>query len=77
LIVIVIVPLIVVVWMISGGESALTGRIGRHSTAGLAVVAAASLVAAQLEEGVRRSQPQLGGEGGVVGGPVGQEGPWA
>jgi hypothetical protein len=50
-------------------------RIGRHSTARLAVVAAASLVLAQLDEGVGHSRPHLGGEGGVVGGPVGQEGP--
>jgi hypothetical protein len=74
---IVAVPVVVAVRMISGGGSALTGRIGRHSTAGLAVVAAASLALAQLDEGVGRGHPQLGGEGGVVGGPVGQEGPWA
>jgi hypothetical protein len=75
--VIVVVPMLVVMRMVSRGSSALTGRIGRHSTAGLAVVAAASLVLAQLDEGVGRSHPQLGSEGGVVGGPVGEEGPWA
>jgi hypothetical protein len=47
----------VVVRMAFRGVSALTGRVGRHSTAGLAVVAAARLVLAQLEEGVGRSHP--------------------
>jgi hypothetical protein len=74
---IVVVPMLVVMRMVSRGGSALTGRIGRHSTAGLAVVAAASLVLAQLNEGVGRSHPQLDSEGGVVGGPVGKEGPSA
>src|SRR5260370_33751688 len=74
--VIVVVPVAVVVRMVLGGGSALTGRVGRHSTARLAVVAAARLVLAQLDAGVRRSHPQLGGEGGVVGDPVGQQGPW-
>jgi hypothetical protein len=74
----VVVPVIVsvVVRMVLGGGSALTGRVGRHSTAGLAVVAAASLAFAQLDEGIGRSHPQLGREGGVVGGPVGEQGPW-
>jgi hypothetical protein len=39
--VVVVVPMVVRVRMIIRGGSALTGRIGRHSTAGLAVVAAA------------------------------------
>jgi hypothetical protein len=52
--------LIVVVRMVVGGGSVLTGRIGRHSTAGLAIVAAASLPVAQLDEGVGHNQPQLG-----------------
>ena len=69
----VIVP--VVVRMVSGGRSALTGRVGRHSTAGLAVVAAARLVPAQLDEGVGRSHPQFRRERRVVGDPVGQQGP--
>jgi hypothetical protein len=74
----VVVPVIVsvVVRMVFGGGSALTGRVGRHSTAGLAVVAAASLAFAQLDEGIGGSHPQLGREGGVVGGPVGEQGPW-
>src|SRR5271169_5587333 len=59
----------VVMRMVFGGGSALTGRVGRPSTAGLTVVAAASLALAQLDEGVGRSHPQLGREGGVVGGP--------
>jgi hypothetical protein len=74
---IVVVPVVVVVRMVFRGGAALTGRVGRHSTAGLAVVAAASLVVAQLDEGVGRSHPQLGSKGGVVGGPVGKEGPGA
>ena len=65
----------VVVRVVSGGRSALTGRVGRHSTAGLAVVAAASLVLAQLDEGIGHSHPQLHREGRVIGGPVGQESP--
>jgi type IV secretory pathway VirB2 component (pilin) len=72
-----VVPVVVVVGMVICGGSALTGRIGWHSTAGLAVVAAANLVVAQLEEGVGRSHPQLGSERGVVSGPVGKEGPRA
>ena len=74
---IVVVTMVVAVRTVSRGGSALTGRIGRHSTTGLALVAAASLAPAQLDEGVGRSHPQLGGEGGVIGGPVGQEGTWA
>src|SRR5262245_52103993 len=55
-------------------SSALTGRIGWHSTSGLAVVAAASLAAAQLDERVGRGNTQLGGERGVAAGPVGDHG---
>jgi 6,7-dimethyl-8-ribityllumazine synthase len=36
--------MVVVVGMVIRGGTALTGRIGRHSTAGLAVVAAATLM---------------------------------
>ena len=74
---VVVVPVAVAVRMVLGGGSALTGRVGRHSTAGLAGVAAARLAFAQLDERVGRSHPQLGREGGVVGDPVGQQGPWA
>ena len=49
---VVVVPVVVVVRMVVRGVAALTERIGRHSTARLAVVAAASLVVAQLDEGV-------------------------
>lgn len=56
------VAVAVPVWMVIRGGSALTGRIGRHSTARLAVVAAASLPLAQLDEGVGRGHPQLGSE---------------
>jgi hypothetical protein len=65
----------VIVRMITGGGSALTGRVGRHSTAGLAVVAAASLAFAQLEERIGGGHPQLHRQRRVVGGPVGQQGP--
>jgi len=68
---------VVMVQTVVCGVSALTGRVGQHSTAGLAVVAATSLAIAQLDEGVGHSHPQLGNEGGVVGSPVGKEGPWA
>src|SRR6266700_6113653 len=54
-----IVPVAMVARIIPDGRSALTGRVGRHSTAGLAVVAATSLVTAQLEESVGRGHPQL------------------
>jgi hypothetical protein len=70
------VAVAMVMRMVLGGGSALTGRVGRHSTARLAVVAAARLALAQLDEGVGRSHPQLNSEGGVVGDPVGQQGPW-
>jgi hypothetical protein len=70
---IMVVP--VVVRMVVRGGSALTGRVGRHSTAGLAVVAAASLASAQLEKGIGRSHPQLRRERRIVGSPVGQQGP--
>jgi hypothetical protein len=73
--VVVVGPVSVVVRMVLGGGSALTGRFGRHSTARLAVVAAARLALAQLDERVGRSHPQLGNEGGVVGDPVGHQGP--
>jgi len=69
-----IVPVAMVARIIPDGRSALTGRVGRHSTAGLAVVAATSLVTAQLEESVGRGHPQLRSERGVVGDPVGKEG---
>ena len=72
---IVVVP--VVVRVVFGGRVALTGRVGWHSTAGLAVVAAARLAFAQLDEGVGRRHPQLGREGGVVRAPVGKHGPRA
>src|SRR5271170_374448 len=63
--------------MVPGGGSALTGRVGRNSTAGLAGVPAARLALAQLDEGVGRSHTQLGRERSVVGAPVGQQSPRA
>jgi len=63
-----IVP--VMMRMISGVGTALTGRVGWLSTTGLAVVAAASLMVTEFEQGVGRGQPQLGGERGVVRHPV-------
>jgi hypothetical protein len=56
--------------MVTGVGTALTGRIGRHSTAGLAVVAAANLMVTELDERVRRGHSQLGGERRVVRHPV-------
>jgi hypothetical protein len=68
------VAVVVVVAIVVSGKAALTGRLGRHSTPGLAVVAAARLVVAQLDEGVGDGHPQFHREGGVVGGPVTEEG---
>jgi hypothetical protein len=48
----VVLIVVVVVRMPPGRVPALTGRIGWHSTAWLAVVAAATLVSAQLDHGV-------------------------
>jgi len=56
--------------MVSGIGTALTGRIGRDSTAGLAVVAAASLLVMELGKSVGRGHPQLRHEWGVVRLPV-------
>jgi len=69
-----VVPVVVMVRMIVRGGPALTGRIGRHSTAGLAVVAATTLMVAQLDQGVGRSHPHLVSERRVVGDPVGKQG---
>src|SRR5262249_58717651 len=68
-----VVPMVVVVGMVSCGGPALTGRIGRHSTAGLAAIAAAALMVAQLDQGVGRGHPELGSERGIGGGPVGKQ----
>jgi hypothetical protein len=65
-----IVAVTVVMRMLTGVGTALTGRIGRHSTAGLAVVAAATLMVTELDESVGRGHPQLGGQRGVVRHPV-------
>jgi len=65
-----IVAVTVVMRMLSGIGTALTGRIGRHSTTGLAVVAAARLLVTELDERVGRGHPQLRDEWGVVRHPV-------
>jgi hypothetical protein len=67
----VVVPVAVVVWLVFGGGSALPGRIGRYSTPGLAVVATASLAAAQLVKVLDAAVRNLAAQGA----PVGQEGP--
>jgi hypothetical protein len=54
--------------------SALTGRLAPHSTAGLAVMAAALLTVANLEEVVGYDHPKLGAEGRLIGRPVGEHG---
>jgi hypothetical protein len=65
-----IVAVAVVTRIVTGVGTALTGRICWHSTAGLAVVAAASLVVTEFDQGVGRGHPQLRGERGVVRHPV-------
>jgi hypothetical protein len=64
------VPLFVVGTIVGGVVAALTGRIGRHSTTGLAVVSAAGLPAAQLDESIRGGHPEFGSERSVVARPV-------
>ena len=56
-IVVVTVVVVMVMRVITGRGSALTGRLGRHSTAGLAVVATAILSVADLDEIVRDHHP--------------------
>ena len=58
--------MLMVVVIIISVRAALTGRIGCDSTAGLAVVSAACLAMAQLDECVRDGHPQLRGKRGVV-----------
>ena len=65
-----IVAVAVVMRMLSGIGTALTGRIGRDSTARLAVVAAASLLVTELGKSIGRGHPQLRDEWGVVRHPV-------
>jgi hypothetical protein len=55
-------------------RAALTGRLGPHSTAGLAVMAAALLMVANLEEVVGYDHPKLGAEGRFICRPVGEHG---
>jgi hypothetical protein len=59
------------------GGSALTGRVGRHSTTGLAVVAAATLALAHFNQGIGHGHSQLDPERGVITGPVGEHRPGA
>ena len=61
-----VVTVAVIVMMMT----ARTGRIGRHSTTGLAGVPAARLALAQLDQRVGHSQPQLDAKRRVVGRPV-------
>jgi hypothetical protein len=56
-IVVVTVVVVMVMRVITGRGSALTGRRGRHSAAGLAVVATAILSVAHLDEIVRDHHP--------------------
>jgi hypothetical protein len=57
--VLVAVPVLVAmpVPVVIRGGSARTGRIGRHSTTGLAGVTAACLAVAQLDQGVGHGHP--------------------
>jgi hypothetical protein len=70
MVVAVIVIVIVIVIVAAGCGAALTGRLRRDSTAGLAVVAAAILSRAQLDEVVRQDHSQLRSERRIVRGPV-------
>jgi DNA-3-methyladenine glycosylase I len=64
----------VVVVVIIVGEAARTGRRGRHSTTGLAVVSAAILVISELDQVVGEDHAKLRRERGVEGVPVGSDG---
>jgi hypothetical protein len=66
----VVMAVIMVMWVIIAGKTALTGRNRTDSTPGLPVVAAAILPVAHLDEVVRNHHAELRGERGVVGGPV-------
>jgi hypothetical protein len=65
---------VMIVPVAAGRVAALTGRLGPHSTAGLAMVAATVLAGADLREVVRDDHPQLRGERRLVGGPVRERG---
>jgi len=71
--VVVLVAMTVRIVMCSG--SALTGRVGRHSTTGMTVVAATTLAIAQLDHSVGHGLLQLHAERGVIAGPVGEHRP--
>jgi hypothetical protein len=77
----VIVAMVIVMRVIARRGTALTGRLRRHSTAGLTVVAAAVLSLANLDEVVREHHSQLRRERRIVRGPVRQGGakarPWS
>jgi hypothetical protein len=69
---VVMVIVVMVMRVIVRRWAALTGRLGRHSTTGLTVVAAAVLPLSQLDEIVRHHHSQLRCERRIVGGPVGE-----
>ena len=70
----VVIVIVMVMGVIARRGTALTGRLGRHSTAGLTVVAAAILPFPQLDEIVGHNHAQLRGERRVIGGPIRQGG---
>jgi hypothetical protein len=74
---IVMIMIVMIVMVIIGGGTALTGRVRRHSAAGLTVVAAAVLPLANLDQVVRHDHPQLRGKWRVVRAPVGKSCPQA
>jgi hypothetical protein len=74
-IVIVIVTVVVIGGLLTVGGAALTGRRGRHSTTGLAVIPATVLVLTDLQQVVGYRHPQLRRKGRFVTVPVREGGP--
>jgi hypothetical protein len=66
------VIMVVRVGMVVAARAVLTGRLGPHSTAGLAGMSAAILPVPQLGPVIGDSQPELGDQRRLIGGPVGE-----
>lgn len=62
IIVMVMIVMVMIVMVIIGCGTALTGRVRRHSAAGLTVVAAAALPLTDLDQVVGQHHPQLRGK---------------
>jgi hypothetical protein len=65
-----IVVMVVLVMTIIFGEVARTGRRGRHSTTGLAVVSATVLSSAEFDQVVRENHSEFRRERSVEGAPI-------